>query len=203
MDRAVTGGTVVESSMPWQTAIVVGQGALVVLRGNSGSGKSTVARMLQATFERATCLVVPQDRIRRDMLRELDVADGVNVELIESIAMWGLQRDMVVIVEGIFNVRRYEAMLNRLASCADRSFFFAWDLEFEETARRHGERPQRDDFTVEEMADWYHGWQPLSFVQETRFDASVSADEAVGAISRELSTAGRVSNIPLSETHVR
>jgi len=159
--------------------------------------------MLQAKFERATCLVVPQDRIRRDMLQELDVAGGANIELIESIAMWGLQRDMVVVVEGIFNVRRYEAMLNRVASCAARSFFFAWDLEFDETARRHGQRPQREDFTVEEMADWYHGWQPLSFVQETRFDASVSADQAVSAISRELSTAGWVSNIWSPEIHAR
>ena len=135
------------------------------------------------------------------MLRELDVAGGINVELIESIAMWGLRRGMVVVVEGIFNVRRYEAMLNRVASCAARSFFFAWDLEFDETARRHGKRPQHDAFTIEDMADWYHGWQPLSFVQETRFDASVSADEAVKAISRELSTAGWMSNAPSPQTH--
>lgn len=124
-------------------------------------------------------------------------------KLIESIATWGLQRDMVVVVEGILNARRYEAMLSRLASRAAWSFFFAWDLEFEETARRHGQRPQREDFTVEEMADWYHGWQPLSFVNETRFDASMSANEAVGAISSELSAAGRASNISLPKTHAR
>jgi energy-coupling factor transporter ATP-binding protein EcfA2 len=161
-------------------------GTLVLLRGNSGSGKSTVARMLQAIFDRATCLVVSQDQVRRDMLRELDVMGGANVELIESIALWGLQRDLVVIVEGIFDVRRYEAMLERLADRALRSLFFAWDLDFEETTRRHSERPQRDHFTVEEMADWYHGWQPLGFVNETRFDASVSADEAVAVISGKL-----------------
>lgn len=169
---------------------MVSLGTLVVLRGNSGSGKSTVARMLQGSFDRANCLVVSQDRVRREMLRELDVDGAVNSELIESIAAWGLQRDMVVIVEGIFNVRRYEAMLQRLHGRAAQSFFFAWDLEFEETARRHDERAQRDDFTVEEMAEWYHGWQPLSFVDETRFDASVSASEAVSAISTALHRVG-------------
>lgn len=120
------------------------------------------------------------------MLRELDVAGGVNVDLMESIATWGLQRDLVVIVEGILNVRRYEAMLKRLTQQSASSFFFAWDLDFEETARRHGERAQRDEFTVEEMAGWYHGWQPLSFVDENRFDASILADEAAVLISETI-----------------
>ena len=39
---------------------------LVMLRGNSGSGKTTVARFLQHLIGRGT-LVVSQDVVRRDM----------------------------------------------------------------------------------------------------------------------------------------
>ena len=40
---------------------------LIILRGNSGSGKTTVARALQRKFGRNT-MVISQDIIRRDML---------------------------------------------------------------------------------------------------------------------------------------
>jgi hypothetical protein len=117
------------------------------------------------------------------MLRELDVADGVNLSLIESIATWGLDRGMVVIVEGLLNADRYQRMLQRLAEQAAAAHFFAWDLDFDETVRRHDQRPQRNDFSSQEMAEWYHGWQPLDFTEEGRFDASVSAEEAVRLIA--------------------
>ena len=40
---------------------------LVIIRGNSGSGKSSLARQLQRELGRNT-LVIPQDTVRRDML---------------------------------------------------------------------------------------------------------------------------------------
>ncbi|WP_313075894.1 AAA family ATPase [Lacrimispora sp.] len=45
---------------------------LIILRGNSGSGKSTTAKALQRKFGRGT-LVISQDVIRRDMLWVKDV----------------------------------------------------------------------------------------------------------------------------------
>ncbi|MFF0493515.1 AAA family ATPase [Nocardia sp. NPDC004068] len=46
--------------------------ALIVLRGNSGSGKSTVAHQLQRHFPKGQCAVVAQDTVRRTILRERD-----------------------------------------------------------------------------------------------------------------------------------
>ena len=40
---------------------------LIILRGNSGSGKTTVAKELQGLFGRNTMLI-SQDVVRRDML---------------------------------------------------------------------------------------------------------------------------------------
>ena len=47
---------------------------LIVLRGNSGSGKSTVARAVRERYGRG-CALVEQDYLRRIVLRELD-GDG-------------------------------------------------------------------------------------------------------------------------------
>ena len=51
---------------------------LIILRGNSGSGKTTIAKEIQKNFGRNTMLI-SQDVIRRDMLR---VKDGENTEAI-------------------------------------------------------------------------------------------------------------------------
>ena len=55
---------------------------LVVLRGNSGSGKSTTARTLRERLGRGTAWV-EQDHLRRILLRERDVPGGVNIGLID------------------------------------------------------------------------------------------------------------------------
>lgn len=153
-------------------------GVLVVLRGNSGSGKSTVAGLVQAELGAGECLVVPQDVVRRQLLNEADRAEAATIDLLRAVAAWGLARGLVVVVEGIMNAGRYQRTLEQLATIATRSHFFAWDLPLEETLRRHATRAKSEAFTADEMSGWYHGWQPLDFVTETRFDASVSARAA-------------------------
>ncbi len=46
---------------------------LIVLRGNSGSGKSTVARAVRERYGRG-CAPVEQDYLREIVLRELGIA---------------------------------------------------------------------------------------------------------------------------------
>lgn len=73
-------------------------------------------------------------------------------------------------------------MLDRTAARCSDSRFFAYDLTFDETVRRHAVRPQVASFTVDEMRSWYHGWQPLPFVQEERIDAAESPGQIVARI---------------------
>ncbi|UAJ80112.1 kinase [Leifsonia sp. ZF2019] len=157
-------------------------GVLVVLRGNAGSGKSTVARLVQQRLPAGRCLVVSQDHLRRDMLREPDVLGANNAELLKTIAEWGLARGLLVVVEGILDVRRYQHTLERLRERSWASHFFAWDLSLEETIRRHGQRPKAAEFGEHKLRDWYHGWQPLAFAQEVRIDKSVSAEAAAALV---------------------
>ena len=43
-------------------------------------------------------------------------------------------------------------------------------------------RPKVGDFSAEEMAAWYHGWQPLDFVAEHRITAAEPPEEVVERI---------------------
>jgi hypothetical protein len=63
-------------------------------------------------------------------------------------------------LEGIFNAERRSAMLERIAAQGNHARFYAYDLTFDETVRRHATRPQATAFTEDEMRSWYDGWQP-------------------------------------------
>ncbi len=131
--------------------------------------------------------MVAQDIVRRTILREHDESGAFSVALIETIVASCLDRGMVVVVEGILDADHYGAMLERLRRRPERALFYAWDLSFEETVRRHQMRPEAAEFTVDNMRSWYHGWQPLPFADETRIDATWSLDAAVERICSDLS----------------
>lgn len=154
---------------------------LIVLRGNSGSGKSTLARQLQQELGHPTA-ILQQDHFRRVIYREREQDGMLHADLLEAAAMHCLERDHDVVVEGIFNSTRYSPMLERVAAASRDARFYAFDLSFEETVRRHATRPQAAEFTVEEMASWYHGWQPLSFIEEHRITAEETIPDLVTRI---------------------
>ncbi|MGN5237942.1 AAA family ATPase [Rhodococcus sp. SJ-3] len=159
---------------------------LVVIRGASGSGKSTVTKALRHRFGKAECAVVAQDNVRRTILRERDEPGGLNIDLIEMIATECMKRGRLTIIEGILDPDRYGEMLERLARSTDRSFFYVFDLSFEQTLARHATRPEAAEFSPADMGTWYRGLQLLPFVAETVFDVSWSADAVVGRIHDDL-----------------
>lgn len=159
---------------------------LVVIRGNSGSGKSTTAAAVQGCFERAECLVVSQDSVRRLMLREFDSPGALNIDLIEHIANFGLVRGLIVIVEGILDADRYGAMLERLTATAEHALHYSFDLSLEQTLDRHAGRPMAAEVRPEQLTRWYHGWQPLPFVDEVRIGADRCLEAVVEQISADI-----------------
>lgn len=61
---------------------------LIIIRGNSGSGKTTVAKALQRKFGPNT-LLLSQDVVRRNMLMARDGADNTALPLlVELLALW-------------------------------------------------------------------------------------------------------------------
>lgn len=86
---------------------------LIVLRGNSGSGKSSIAAELRARHGRGIALV-GQDNLRGEVLKERDTADGANIELIDGVARYVLDHGFHVIIDGSFYEAHYGAMLRAL-----------------------------------------------------------------------------------------
>lgn len=125
------------------------------MRGNSGSGKTSVALAVRSRLGR-TCALVQQDVLRRTVLRERDIPDGVNIGLITVVARYALDHGYHVIVEGILHAERYAGMLTELAEDHRGSTaFYYLDVSFEESVERHATRPQATEFGAEDMREWY------------------------------------------------
>jgi len=128
---------------------------LIVIRGNSGSGKSTVARRLQRGYGRG-CALVEQDYLRRIVLRERDRPGGIAPALIEQTARFALDHGYHAVLEGILFRDRYGPMLTALRRAhRGRTSVFYLDVSLDETLRRHATRPQAAEFTPAEMRGWY------------------------------------------------
>ncbi|MDH6111381.1 energy-coupling factor transporter ATP-binding protein EcfA2 [Kitasatospora sp. MAP12-15] len=142
------------------------QTRLIVIRGNSGAGKSTVAAAIRGAYGRGIA-IVGQDNLRRMVLRERDVPGGANIGLIDTVARYSLNVGYHVIVEGLLYADHYGPMLRALRDDhAGRSCFFYLDVPFEETVRRHSTRPQAAEFSPDDMAGWYRPGDLLGDVPE-------------------------------------
>jgi predicted kinase len=152
---------------------------LIVLRGNSGSGKSSVAAEVRARHGRGIALV-GQDNLRRVVLRERDVPGGANIGLIDTVARYALGHGFHVIIDGILRATTYGAMLDTLHHDHQGiSRFYYFDVPFEETMRRHAARPQATEFGREEMSGWYRELDLLPSGIEQVIPAASSLDTTV------------------------
>lgn len=112
-------------------------GKLIILRGNSGSGKTTVAKELQKKFGYNTMLI-SQDEIRRNILWVKDGIDTKALPLMIELLKYGYEHSDIVILEGIMYEEWYNPLFkvaNELYGSNVYSYYF--DIPFEETIRRH------------------------------------------------------------------
>jgi predicted kinase len=158
---------------------------LIVLRGNSGSGKTTVATAVRAGYGSAMAWV-SQDLLRRVVLKEKDRPGGVNIGLIDQVARYALDNGYHVALDGILDAGRYESMLAGLnRDHAGLSRFYYLDVSLEETLRRHLTRPQAAEFGAHEMRDWYRPRDLLASVNECVIPERFSLPETVELIMAE------------------
>jgi predicted kinase len=167
------------------------QTTLIVLRGNSGSGKSSVSHALRDAYGRGLAWV-SQDLIRRIILKERDAPGGVNIGLIDQVARYCLDHGQQVVLDGILYADRYEqtlAGLNRdhLGS----SHFYYLDVSLDETLRRHASRPQATEFGPEEMRGWYCQRDLLSSIRERVMPETSTLEQTVKLILEETHLLGR------------
>jgi predicted kinase len=153
---------------------------LVVLRGNSGSGKTTVARLLQDRFG---LVVVSQDVLRREVLGVSDGPGSPAVDLIAQTARFALDRGFSVVVEGILRSDIYAPMLAALAAeHRGHTHFFRFDLSFDETVRRHRTK-DGTDFGEPELRRWWRGDDALPECDERVIGSEHTPQDVVGLIA--------------------
>ena len=157
---------------------------LIVLRGNSGSGKSTVAEKLRKIIEPKTALV-SQDNLRRKILKEKETDVGDNIDLIQQTVEFALGRHYNVILEGILYFPRYKFMLKRLVERCPESYVYYFDIPFDETLKRHATKPNAHEFGEKEMREWYKNKDFTDFQNEKIISAKHSLDQIVSIIASD------------------
>ncbi|WP_327250170.1 AAA family ATPase [Streptomyces sp. NBC_01320] len=163
---------------------------LVVLRGNSASGKSSVAAGLRERFGRGLALV-GQDNLRRIVLRERDRPGAANIGLIDLTARYALDAGYHVVVEGILYADRYGEMLAQLrADHRGPTHGYYLDVPFIETLARHATKPIANDVGEEALRDWYRECDLLPGGVETVIGADSTVTETVDRIMLDTGLVG-------------
>ncbi|MEU6910996.1 kinase [Streptomyces coeruleorubidus] len=158
---------------------------LVVLRGNSASGKSSVAAGLREEFGRGLALVA-QDNLRRVVLREHDVPGAANIGLIDTVARYALDAGFHVVVEGILYADRYGGMLGRLrADHRGATHHYYLDVPFGETLARHATKPIADEVDETRLRDWYRPLDLLPGGVETVIGADNTLAATIDRVMRD------------------
>ncbi len=159
---------------------------LIIIRGNSGSGKSTVAKALQQKLGSNT-LLLSQDNIRREMLMVRDGKDTPALPLLITLLQYGNAHCQYVILEGILDADWYRPLFERAITLfGDNIFAYYYDLPFEETLKRHETKAKRFEFGEADMRRW---WKEKDFIQilpEKVFTEELSLERAVETIFQDV-----------------
>lgn len=157
-------------------------GKLIILRGNSGSGKTTIAKELQSRFGFNTMLI-SQDVIRRDMLKVKDGENTQAIPLMKELLTYGSKNSDVVILEGIMYADWYKPLFELAVELYDnRIYAYYFDLSFEETLRRHQTKPTCHEFGEEAMRRW---WREKDF-SDMLNEVSITSEKDAESIVREI-----------------
>ncbi|GLB47100.1 hypothetical protein WR164_10790 [Philodulcilactobacillus myokoensis] len=126
---------------------------VILIRGNSGSGKTTVANQLHRILGSGT-LLVSQDYIRRQMLMVKDKPNNLEIGLIETIIDYGIKHCRFIIIEGILPSQKYGKMLKQVLKQSKRIVSYYYDLSFDETLKRNHTKVAKN-FSKEQMQSWF------------------------------------------------
>lgn len=159
---------------------------LIILRGNSGSGKTSVAKALQEKFGENTMLI-SQDTIRREMLRAKDGADTKALPLMTELLKYGRRNSPVTILEGIMVAEWYMPLFETaIKEFGSEIYAYYYDLPFGETVARHGTRDKRNEFGAEDMRRWWVEKDYIKVIPEKIFTKEIGLDEAADIIFRDV-----------------
>ncbi len=152
---------------------------LIIFRGNSGSGKTTVSRELQKRFGRNTMLI-SHDMIR---LQILNAKDSEALPLITELLKYGRQHSEITVLEGILPTETYKPLFETaVKEYGAEIYAFYYDLSFEETLSRHNTKPNRADFGETEMRRWWKEKDYIGSIPERTITENMSISDTADMI---------------------
>ncbi|MBP1756755.1 MAG: hypothetical protein H6Q59_3153 [Firmicutes bacterium] len=158
------------------------QPKIIILRGNSGSGKTTVAKKLQKILGHGT-LLISQDVIRREMLYVQDGADTKAVDLLLQLIMYGKENCTSIILEGILMSDWYRRLFETIKNEFENEIYaYYFDLPFEETLNRHKTKPFATEFGENEMKRWWKEKDYIGIIPEQIIGKNMTENEIVDMI---------------------
>lgn len=140
---------------------------LIILRGNSGSGKTTIAKELQKEFG-ANTMLISQDVIRRDILKVKDGENTLALPLMKELLLYGNRYCEIVVMEGIMYSDWYKTLFElAIQLYGDEIYAYYFDISFEETLKRHQTKPNCHEFGKEAMKKWWREKDFSNILKET------------------------------------
>lgn len=135
---------------------------LILIRGNSGAGKTTLAQKLQTALGTKQCLLLSQDVLRRDLLHATDQSGSPVVDLIAELLKFGSYHFPLTILEGILRKDVYGTMLKQAGGYFDQGVLsYYLDLSFEKTVTNNQLRTHPFDRQL--LEKW---WRPKDYLSK-------------------------------------
>lgn len=159
---------------------------LIIIRGNSGSGKTTIAKSLQEKFGYNTMLI-SQDIVRRDILKVKDGTDTKALPLLKDLLRYGACNSNVVILEGILYSDWYLSLFQvALEVFGENVFAYYYDISFDETLQRHQTKPNKNDFGEEAMRRWWRENDYIGIIKEKILLSNMDINSTVEIITNDV-----------------
>lgn len=159
---------------------------LIVIRGNSGTGKSTVAQAIRKKCPTSDTMLVSQDMIRLEILNVKDSEDNKAIELIYNICNYGKKNCKYVILEGILAKEKYQVMLRKLIEQFEEVDIFYLKAQFKTTVQRNNYRSIDRKFSVKTLKSWWLEDDFLGVQREKIINSEGSLSDVVNHISQDI-----------------
>ncbi|TCL56671.1 AAA domain-containing protein [Kineothrix alysoides] len=159
--------------------------SLIIIRGNSGSGKTTIAKGLQQKFGHNTMLI-SQDVVRRDILKVKDGFDTKALPLMMELLIYGKSNCDIVILEGIMYADWYKPLFELATAQFDNIFAYYYDLSFEETLKRHQTKSSSNEFGADAMRQWWRDKDFIGIIPEAILTRELEAEDTIDFVYKDV-----------------
>jgi len=155
---------------------------MIIVRGNSGSGKSVLAKALRDSRPRGVA-ILGHDQLKREILHLSDRPGTHTVDYFDLSARFILDRGLHLVIEGILHEEIYGEMLRGLVrDHRGVTRCYRYDLSFEQTLSRHLTKWNADVVSEQKLRSWYRPSDPLHGVTEQVITGDSELEETLSRV---------------------